>query len=249
MKWFKHDSDSSNDAKLKKLRLKYGAQGYGIYWYCLELIARNVEKHNLTFELEHDAELIADDFKLSSDLVQHIMTYMVELGLFEESNGMITCLKMASRTDEYTQKLLQSIKRCPDSITTVSSQNPKKSVLIEENRTEEIRLDKKKNIKYIPPIPAELFTEYQAIRKSKRAAPFTERMYNSLCKQASLAGITPEKAITICCEKGWTGFEASWLKQDKQASTLNAALSVFKPQYIAEQTAHIKLVGDNNADF
>jgi hypothetical protein len=102
---------------------------------------------------------------------------------------------------------------------------------------------------FIPPIPAELFTEYQAIRKSKRAAPFTERMYNSLCKQASLAGITPEKAITICCEKGWTGFEASWLKQDKQASILNAALSVFKPQYIAEQTAHIKLVGDNNADF
>jgi hypothetical protein len=143
MKWFKHDSDSSNDAKLKKLRLKYGAQGYGIYWYCLELIARNVEKHNLTFELEHDAELIADDFKLSSDLVQHIMTYMVELGLFEESNGMITCLKMASRTDEYTQKLLQSIKKYPDNITTLSSHSLTKSVLIEENRTEEIILDKK----------------------------------------------------------------------------------------------------------
>jgi uncharacterized protein YdaU (DUF1376 family) len=103
--------------------------------------------------------------------------------------------------------------------------------------------------KYIPPIPTELFTEYQAIRKSKRAAPLTERMFNAICKQAALAGITPDKAITICCERGWTGFEASWLKQDKQASTLNAALSVFKPQYIAEQTAHIKLVGDNNADF
>src|SRR5512137_320701 len=108
MKWFKHDSDASNDAKLKKLRLKYGAQGYGIYWYCLELIARNVEKHNLTFELEHDAELIADDFKLSSDLVQHIMTFMVELELFENTNGIVSCLKMASRTDEYTQKLIQS---------------------------------------------------------------------------------------------------------------------------------------------
>jgi len=28
MKWFKHDSDANQDAKLKKLRLKYGAQGY-----------------------------------------------------------------------------------------------------------------------------------------------------------------------------------------------------------------------------
>lgn len=137
MKWFKHDSDASNDAKLKKLRLKYGAQGYGIYWYCLELIARNVEKHNLTFELEHDAELIADDFKLSTELVQHIMTFMVEIGLFENTNNIITCLKMSTRTDEYTQKLLQSRKIYPDNIPTLSGQSPTKSVLIEEKRREE----------------------------------------------------------------------------------------------------------------
>jgi hypothetical protein len=143
MKWFKHDSDASNDAKLKKLRLKYGAQGYGIYWYCLELIARNVEKHNLTFELEHDAELIADDFKLSTELTQHIMTFMVEIGLFENTNGIISCLKMASRTDEYTQKLIQSVKKTPDNVEIVSGQNPRMSVLIEQNRIDEIRLDKK----------------------------------------------------------------------------------------------------------
>ena len=151
MKWFKHDSDASNDAKLKKLRLKYGAQGYGIYWYCLELISRNVDKHNLTFELEHDAELIADDFKLSSDLVQHIMTYMVELELFENTNNIITCLKMATRTDEYTQKLIQSASKCPDKLPTLSAHNPKKSVLIEEKRTEEnILEDKTKRETTIP---------------------------------------------------------------------------------------------------
>lgn len=138
MKWFKHDSDASNDAKLKKLRLKYGAQGYGIYWYCLELIARNVEKHNLTFELEHDAELIADDFKLSSDLVQHIMTFMVEIGLFENTNGIITCLKMATRTDEYTQKMIKDNNKLQISIVTPDSV-PTISELIEENRTEEKR--------------------------------------------------------------------------------------------------------------
>jgi len=146
MKWFKHDADASNDAKLKKLRLKYGAQGYGIYWYCLELIARNVEKHNLTFELEHDAELIADDFKLSADLVQHIMTYMIELGLFENTDGIITCLKMANRTDEYTQKLLSNINKKPDNVPTISAQSPTKSVLIEEKRIEE------KKIKNITPL-------------------------------------------------------------------------------------------------
>lgn len=147
MKWFKHDSDASNDAKLKKLRIKYGAQGYGIYWYCLELISRNVEKHNLTFELEHDAELIADDFKLSSDLVQHIMTFMVEIGLFENTNGIITCLKMATRTDEYTQKLINSISKKELNVPTLSGESTTKSVLIEENITEQIIIDKKRTDK------------------------------------------------------------------------------------------------------
>ena len=141
MKWFKHDSDASNDAKLKKLRLKYGAQGYGIYWYCLELIARNVEKHNLTFELEHDAELIADDFKLSPEIVQHIMTYMVELGLFENSNGIITCLKMATRTDEYTQQIIRENNKLSNSRETPESV-PRISEVLEEKRREKIYIPK-----------------------------------------------------------------------------------------------------------
>ena len=139
MKWFKHDADASSDAKLKKLRLKYGAQGYGIYWYCIEQIARNVDLHNLTFELEHDAELIANDFNLSEDLVTHIMNYMVKIGLFENVDGLITCLKLAQRTDEYTQKILKKnsnlalmSRQSPDSV-------PTKSVLIEQKRTEEKR--------------------------------------------------------------------------------------------------------------
>lgn len=144
MKWFKHDSDASNDAKLKKLRLKYGAQGYGIYWYCLELIARNVEKHNLTFELEHDAELIADDFKLSVDLVQHIMTYMVELELFENIDGVISCLKMATRTDEYTQQLIKSSNKLPIVSRETPESLPIMSEVIEEKRTEEKRIEKKR---------------------------------------------------------------------------------------------------------
>lgn len=148
MKWFKHDSDAGNDAKLRKLRIKYGAQGYGIYWYCLELIARNVEKHNLTFELEHDAELIADDFKLSSELVQEMMVYMVNLGLFENTQGVITCLKMSTRTDEYTAKLLSKFKNTPDNVPTLSGESPTKSELREEKRREEI--DKKSRKTSIP---------------------------------------------------------------------------------------------------
>lgn len=211
MLWFKHDSDAGNDAKLRKLRHKYGAIGYGIYWYCLELIARNVGKNNLTFELEHDAELIAEDFKLSSELVAEMMTYMVNLGLFENTNGIITCLKMSTRTDEYTQKLISKSKKTPDNIPTISGEKPRKSVLIEEKRREE---------KYKPPIGNVLLSDFLQVRKAKRAGELTETAFNAIEKEAKKANLTTEQAIEMCCLRGWVGFNSEWVKSfnDKDAS-------------------------------
>ncbi len=100
MKWYKHDANANCDAKLRRVRLKYGMEGYGLYWYCLELIAQNVEKHNLSFELEHDAEIIAADTGIHHELVQEMMTFMVDLGLFENKRGIITCMSMLKRLDQ-----------------------------------------------------------------------------------------------------------------------------------------------------
>lgn len=142
MKWFKHDSAASLDAKLARVRLKYGMEGYGLYWFCLESIARNVETHNLTFELEEDAELLSVATNIHYERVQEMMTYMVNLGLFENCDGRITCLKMASRTDEYTQKLLRNIQSVP----TLSRHTPDKVPPIrrEEKRIEQKRIEQNK---------------------------------------------------------------------------------------------------------
>ncbi len=59
MKWVQHDTDANQDAKLQNVLLDYGLEGYGLYWYCIELIAQKVDKDNITFELEHDARIIA----------------------------------------------------------------------------------------------------------------------------------------------------------------------------------------------
>ena len=59
MQWYKHDSNANMDAKLQDVLLDYGLEGYGLYWYCIELIAAKVDQNSLTFELEHDARIIA----------------------------------------------------------------------------------------------------------------------------------------------------------------------------------------------
>ena len=104
MKWFRHDSAAHRDAKLKKLKHKHGITGYGLYWYCLELIAGNVERKNITFELEDDSELIALEWGLDRVTVSEIMRDMCAFGLFEELEGRVTCLKMANRLDDTTSR-------------------------------------------------------------------------------------------------------------------------------------------------
>ena len=57
-----------------------------------------------------------------------------------------------------------------------------------------------------------MFNEFAKVRKDKRAAKFTQRMFFGISNQAALAGITAERAIEICCERGWTSFQATWIK-------------------------------------
>jgi len=142
MKWFKHDSMANCDAKLKRLRLKYGMEAYGLYWYCLELISMNVSQHNLTFELEHDALVIAHDTGISEELVTDMMKFMVSLGLFESDAGRITCLKMASKLDEYACKFAKTLTTCRDNVPRLSGEDPERvgrKSFIEQNRTEKKR--------------------------------------------------------------------------------------------------------------
>lgn len=161
MKWFKHETNANTDAKLRKLRMKYGMEGYGVYWYCLELIGATVEPHNLTFELEHDAEVIAHDTNIHYERIEEMMRYMVELGLFELEGVIITCLKMAVKSDEYTQKLLRGLTKSgqtPDKLRTNSGQSPDK---VPSNRIEKNRLEDSSNT-FTPPTftqVLEYFTE------------------------------------------------------------------------------------------
>ena len=101
MKWFKHDTDASIDAKLQELLLDYGASGYGLYWYCIELIAQGVGENNITFELEHDARIISKTLNLSIKETQDMMKKMIDLGLFSiGENNRLACYSLAKRLDQ-----------------------------------------------------------------------------------------------------------------------------------------------------
>jgi hypothetical protein len=144
MQWFKHDSSASTDAKIRKLILRHGPTGYAVYFHCIELIVAKITSDRITFELEHDAEVIADNLKVEGtagrsavDIVNDIMHTIIDLDLFQESGDIITCMKIATRLENSIVKnpQLQVIQK------KLKEENPGKSGKIRENPGQ-IRLDK-----------------------------------------------------------------------------------------------------------
>jgi len=152
MKWFKHDSNAHIDAKIKKVKHKYGITGYGLYWYCIELIAGALDSKNITFELEEDAEIIALEWSLDQLKVQEIMEYMVSIGLFENSNGRISCLKLAKRLDDTNSKNpeIRRILAVLDKVKLGDTPTNSESVLPDKTRLDKTRLEE--SIKDITPV-------------------------------------------------------------------------------------------------
>jgi len=154
MQWFKHDSDAATDAKIKKLLMRYGADGYAIYFHCIELIVGNISEQNITFELEHDAEIIADNLKIQGtsdtapvDRVNQIMRYIVSLGLFEESSGHITCYKILKRLDtsmtsnSKMRSMITEAKQNHDKVMINHDKVMQEETRIDKTRTEQKRID------------------------------------------------------------------------------------------------------------
>jgi len=126
MDWFRHDSNANLDEKLQEVLLDYGLEGYGLYWYCIELIVNKTSSENITFELKHDARVIARNTGSTLQKVEEMMKRFVDLGLFENSDGRITCLKIAKRlvtsstSNLKMREFIRQIKTNHDNVMTTS---------------------------------------------------------------------------------------------------------------------------------
>ena len=146
MKWIKHDTDANQDAKLQNVLLDYGLEGYGLFWYCIELIAGKVDKDNITFDLEHDARIIARNTGSTPQKVEEMMRYFVDQGLFENTAGVITCLKLAKRLDKSMtsnpemRNIIEGLKS-HDKVMTKSAVPMQDKIRLEENKDKSTEAD------------------------------------------------------------------------------------------------------------
>lgn len=72
--YFSHDSNARNSDKLLRLRAKYKAEGYGVYFMILERLRDEAD-----YTSDRDYEMLAFDFRVDIDLVRAIIE---DFGLF-----------------------------------------------------------------------------------------------------------------------------------------------------------------------
>ena len=162
MKWFKHDTDASNDTRLRKLKQKFGMEGYGVYFNLLEIIARKMEDNLDEFGFlpkDWDDESLLLEFGQTTNTLQTMFDYMCEIGLFEKKQGRLYNSKIQNRCDDYTARILRrdnynslnkpKNNKCPNSVRIKSDK-----VRLEENRIDKNR----KEYKYIYPTIEEVKT-------------------------------------------------------------------------------------------
>ena len=106
MKWFKHMSNMRHDPKVKRLKKKYGSDGYSMYVEIITAIADNLDPiNNILPFLEEDVFEISEEFSIAEHKATEIVNFCVDQGLLERStNNYIFCFKLYKFVDEYFTK-------------------------------------------------------------------------------------------------------------------------------------------------
>ena len=231
MRYFKHDSDANMDAKLQRLRLHHGMAGYGVYWFVLELIAREVDRDNMSFRLEHDVELLAANTGMSLKELEPIISTMIHLGLLQDHAGIVGCSQLRTRCDEYTSKLISTASRqqknsagsgdgndrakCDDSGAARESVQRRSRVTPKNVPLEKKRKEDSKRSAFVPPTEDEL-TEYLLLVGSSVSAKAFMAYYES---KGWRVGNSPMKS--------WKAAVKTWELRDRGLSRGEKAPEVY----------------------
>lgn len=146
---------------------------------------------------------------------------MVEIGLFESSSNMITCMKLAESIDKSmtnSPKMRQwlnskSVMTSPDEVKTCAELEVEVEVEKKEKKTKRI-VSPSLDYSCWGAIPSEqVLKDWKSLR-TRLKAPVTQTVINRMAKEiqdASSFGWTVDDCLAECAVRGWRGFKAEWV--------------------------------------
>lgn len=113
MKWFEHSTSARHDVKLKILKKKFGAEGYGVYFQLLEIIGESIETNNSDdwgfVDRVHTVETLADEVGIAPKKLREILTLCNEIDLFQKYNERLYCHQILNRLDTYARRYAKDV--------------------------------------------------------------------------------------------------------------------------------------------
>ena len=93
--YFSHDYNARSDEKIKRLLVKHGFLGYGVYWAIVEDLYQNANA------MRTDYECIAYELRVNEDCIKSIIN---DFDLFEIEGDVFGSLSVQRRLDERDKK-------------------------------------------------------------------------------------------------------------------------------------------------
>ncbi|MCK5601541.1 DUF4373 domain-containing protein [Candidatus Pacearchaeota archaeon] len=144
MRWFKHMTSARDNEDLSELLENYGAEGYGVWWIILELIAAQMDKSDKC-SARYSFKKWAKSCQVSTKKFQKVTSFLSELEQISikecENNTdflIIKCVKLLKFRDEYSKKSRQT----PDKLPPESGETPDQEPETEPET--ELKLKRKK---------------------------------------------------------------------------------------------------------
>ena len=216
--YFSHDYSTRNDIKIKRLIVKHGYLGYGIFWALIEDLYQNANAMPLDFEC------IAYDLRVSIDIVKSVIS---DFDLFEVDEDTFSSLSVQRRLDkrnEISRKARESaMKRWGNKKKETSKKcegNAIKESKVKESKVKENKEKNNTNTKSVFSFrkslleygfKRELVDEWMLIREKKKSIN-SEFAFNCFISQVEKTGAEKNKLLKIIAEKQWAGFNHAWMK-------------------------------------
>jgi hypothetical protein len=100
------------------------------------------------------------------------------------------------------------------------------------------------NINTITPsgVSDEVFKDFCKLRKGLKA-PVTQTAINGLQKEGQKANLSLEQVMILCCQNGWRGFKAEWIKEKKTVGERNSTVMSGLTRGIIGGNKDVRLLG------
>lgn len=234
--WFRWHHGSVNDPKFGLVAKKAGARVgdvIAVWALVLELASANTNRGQVD-EIDHETT----DFLLGAEdgTTARILEAMEGRGLLAAGRVVRWDSRQPKRErDDNTAAERKRAQRERDSAkdgeTTTVTQSHATSHHVtpreEERREEKIKPKSKTKAPAAPTfdpaaelaslnVSTQTASDWLALRKAKRAA-VTPTALRTIVAEAEKAGMSLDAALSVCCSRGWAGFEAEWVLRDQRA--------------------------------